>query len=276
MFNKRFFLILGLLLLILIPFVSSAVPVQLNVNTEQGINVFYPKFEYVSQNASFTLHLHTSNISNGYPLANTDVDCFLHLYNPDGSHTFESNVLGKNANGWDHEISLTEGNFSEIGIHAFYIWCNSTIIGGQANGVFMVTESGVEITEGRSNLIIGLLIILVFFLFISLYALFNVEDYKGKLALYWVSHVLMILITFVGWQVGVEGLLGGMALTGVFRIMFWIFTVAVVPMIILSLVWIFYIHLFNEHFEKLIDKGYDSETAFAMAKKKSGGWFYGK
>jgi len=49
------------------------------------------------------------------------------------------------------------------------------------------------------------------------------------------------------------------------------------PMIFLSLAWIVYIHTFNEHFEKLIDKGHDTESAFRMAKKKSrGGWFNGK
>ena len=47
-------------------------------------------------------------------------------------------------------------------------------------------------------------------------------------------------------------------------------------MVILSGAWIFYIHTFNEHFEKLIDKGMDTESAFRMAKKKRGGWFAGK
>jgi len=67
-----------------------------------------------------------------------------------------------------------------------------------------------------------------------------------------------------------------MALTGIFRVMFWIFTVAVLPMIILSISWIVYIHTFNEHFQKLVDKGEDTETAFKMASKKRGGWFGGQ
>jgi hypothetical protein len=47
-------------------------------------------------------------------------------------------------------------------------------------------------------------------------------------------------------------------------------------MFFLSIAWIFYIHTFNEHFEKLISKGEHPETAFRMAKRKSGGWLHGK
>lgn len=141
---------------------------------------------------------------------------------------------------------------------------------------FGITEGGVILTEGRSTLVVGLLLTLVLFLFISLFAMFSVENYIAKFSLYWVSHLLLVLISFVAWQVGVEGLLGGTALTGIFRIMFWVILLAVLPMIFISMAWIFYIHAFNEHFQKLVDKGMDTESAFKMAKKKSGGWFNGK
>lgn len=141
---------------------------------------------------------------------------------------------------------------------------------------YLVTESGVEITQQRASSSVALLGILFVLLLISLYALFTVENYIGKFALYWVSHLLFLLITFVGWQVGVEGILGGVALTGIFRIMFWVSIVAVIPMLFLSLAWVFYIHAFNEHFEKLINKGYDTESAFKMTNKKRGGWFSGR
>lgn len=278
MFNKKLitngcFL---LIFLMIITFVSGAVPVQLNINTDTGINVFYPKFDYVQKDASFTLYLHTSNITNGLPISNTNLDCFLYLYDVDGSHTLESKVLEKDSNGWEHKITLSSGNFSNVGIHGFYIWCNATEIGGSAHGIFTVTEGGIEITGGRSILVMSLLGLLTFFLLLSLLCMFKIEHYIGKFALYWVSHVLIIIITFIGWQMGVEGLLNGMALTGVFRIMFWIFTIAVIPMVLLSLAWIFYIHAFNEHFQKIIDKGENPEEAFKIAKRKQGGWFNGQ
>lgn len=167
---------------------------------------------------------------------------------------------------FQYTLNLTDG------IYYFYIASDN----GTYTSSFISTESGVEITEGRSNLAIGLILILVFLLFISLYFVFSFEHYIGKFIFYWVTHILLLLITFSGWQMGVEGLLSGMALTGIFRILFYFFTLAVFPMMVFSGVWIFYIHAFNEHFQKLLDKGEDGETAFRMAKEKRGGWIYGK
>lgn len=272
MYNRKY--MLGIVVLFFIISFVSAIPPQTIVNTgDVGLNIFYPQLDYIKQNEDFTFHIHVSNISNGLSLPNTNISCSMHLYNTVGLHTYEDG-LNKDGNLWDHEITIMGGNFSDVGLHSFYIWCNNSQIGGEAKASFSVTESGVEITEGRSILIIGLMGILFLFVFASLFALFSIENYMVKFISYWISHVLMILISFVGWQIGVEGLLVGTALTGIFRIMFWIFLVGMFPMILLSIVWIFYIHAFNEHFQKLIDKGETPETAFAITNKKRG-WRYG-
>lgn len=139
---------------------------------------------------------------------------------------------------------------------------------------FSINEGGVEITDAGSTLAIGLLAILVIFLIGGLFGFFATENYIGKLVFYWISHILIVLISFVGWQIGVEGILGGTALTGIFRILFWVFTVAILPMIFVSLAWIVHIHAYNEHFQKLIEKGVDTEEAFRMTTKKKG-WMNG-
>jgi len=183
--------------------------------------------------------------------------------------------IGMDKNGYDFTYNYCNNNQSG---DYFYTVCGDPTNKDPCKTYsYVVTESGVEITQQRSSSSIALLGILFLLLLVSLYALFTVENYIGKFALYWASHLLFILIAFIGWQIGVEGILGGVALTGVFRIIFWVLTVSVLPMIFLSIAWIVYIHTFNEHFEKLIDKGHDTESAFRMAKKKSrGGWFNGK
>ncbi len=196
----------------------------------------------------------------------SDGDIYFTLINQDFQKVVDHENTTKQNGYFFYPVNLTGGSYT-------YFLSSDT---DYYSSSFEVTESGVETTEGRSFLIIGLLTLLIFLLFISLYALFNVDQYIGKFALYWTSHVLMIIISFVAWQIGVEGLLGGLALTGVFRIMFWILTIAVLPMIILSGAWIFYIHTFNEHFEKLIEKGGNTEDAFRMANRKTKGWFGGR
>lgn len=141
---------------------------------------------------------------------------------------------------------------------------------------FEVTPNGVNLTMGRSILYIGILFILFIFLIISIIGTFNIENYIGKFTLYWCSHLLFTLYTFSVWQITEGFLIGFVGLGGIFKVLFYFSIFAVLPMIILSGVWIFYIHAFNEHFQKLLDKGEDPETAFAMAKKKRGGWMNGQ
>lgn len=159
--NKLFlFLIVSLFL---VSFVVAAPAVKSVQTNNAGYQIFYPQFESVKQNTGFTLHLHVSNISNGYPLTNNLVSCYLHLYNSSGKHTFESRILGKDSGGWDHEIYIAPGNFSDLYSHSFYIWCNGSAFGGEAKGTFEVTPTGFIGTLGfyLLLLIISLMLIII-------------------------------------------------------------------------------------------------------------------
>ena len=141
---------------------------------------------------------------------------------------------------------------------------------------FDITPTGFSPNIARGIMGIGLLLILIIFFIFSLVGLFVIEDYKGKFALYWVCHILIVGITFIAWHMAIENLRNGNAIAGIFKVFFYVSTISVFPMVILSLAWIIYIHTFNEHFQRLIDKGEDTETAFRMASKKRNWWFHGK
>lgn len=166
-----------LLILILLPFISSVPPTQTNVNIENGLQIFFPAFDFAKQDQGFSLHVHVANLSNGFPLFNTDIDCFLHLYNSSGKHTYQ-NGLAKDSNGFDHGVFIEAGNFSDLGLHAFYMWCNDSTIGGEARGVFEVTPTGVEFTQAESNSYLVIVISLIAFLIASLYG-FITLPYKN-------------------------------------------------------------------------------------------------
>lgn len=102
------------------------------------------------------------------------------------------------------------------------------------------------------------------------------ENYIGKFTLYWVAHLFFIVGTFSIWQFTQGYAIAYVGLAGIWKVLFYFSIGAVVPMVFLSMAWVFYIHTFNEHFEKLVDKGVDPEEAFKIAKKKSGGWFSGR
>lgn len=144
----------------------SAVPPQSDItstNLDTGYQLFHPQYDYVPANTDFKLHVHVSNKSTGIPLSNNDVDCYIHIYSPTGSHEFESGAMGKDSNGWDHEITLDKANFSDLGIHAYFIWCNDTAFGGESFGVFEVTNYGKDLSIGFYIilLILSLLLIII-------------------------------------------------------------------------------------------------------------------
>lgn len=274
MYNKKIIMsgIFLLLIVFSLSFINSAPPVTQVKNFPDGYTIVEAQQPTLETGKNHTYYFFLYNYSSGKIIDNSSVNCSFYLADEFGNLILKRQVeyVGDY---WEREISGE--NLSKAGFYSYGINCQNDY-GGALAGNFQVLEDGTEITEAKSTLIISLLGVLVLFLFGSLYGLFKVEDYRGKLAFYWVSHLLLILISFISWQIGVEGLLDGFALTSIFRIMFLFFTISAFPMVILSIVWIVYIHTFNEHFQKLIDKGNDPETAFSLTKKKKGGWLHGK
>lgn len=170
-------------------------------------------------------------------------------------------------------------NTSTISDDPYTVYGEGDISGtpiGFSNIIFRITENGINADKLSASGIASILFILCLFLLIAIFFLVSIDNYIGKFVCYWISHLLLVLITFVAWQFGVEGIFGGVALTGIFRVLFLVVTIAVVPMVFLSVAWVVYIHLYNEHFQKLIDKGMSTEEAFSITNKKKGGWFNGK
>jgi len=136
--NKIFlFLMVGLLCLTVV----SAVKPTTTVN-ENGYQLFISDFETIKQHSNYKTHIHLSNISNGLPLVNTDADCFIHIYDDSGNHTFKGQ-LGLDSNGYEWDLFIAPGNFSKLGQHFVYIWCNSSDFGGEAKGSFEVVSTGI-------------------------------------------------------------------------------------------------------------------------------------
>jgi len=271
--HKNQLIFLSFLFILSLTLVSTAPPVTEVQQFQEGYTIVESKHEYLKLNTDYVYNFFVYNASNGVLIDNSTVVCTFSLANDSGNILFSSNATYFSGGYW--QMNILGSNFTNTGSYPYGVSCQNDF-GGSLSGIFVLNEAGVEMTQARSILVMGLMMLLLLLLLSGLFSLYYVENYIGKFALYWVCHVLLIVITFIGWQVSVEGLLDGMGFTGIFRIMFWVLTLAVLPMIILSGTWIFYIHTFNEHFQKLIDKGEDAETAFKIANRKGGGWFNGQ
>ena len=257
----------------LIGFVSAIKSTQVNTGSE-GLEIFYPQFEVIEQYQTFNLHIHISNISNGYVFNNTQTDCFLHLYNRTGDHTLERNTpLLKDGNKYDHELFIDSGNFSSLGLHAFLIWCNSTDgsgFGGEAKGSFEVTPSGFIFSESQSILYICLFFVLFSVFMITLFVIdklpkYNQQDEEGRILSVSYLKYFRPVLWFLEWMLFVGSLYISSNLAFAYlneqlfaKVLFTLFkiTFGITPIIVIVwMTWIFVNMFHDKQFQQMLNRG---------------------
>lgn len=245
MYDKKIFLMFCMILLIGISFISAS---TINIG------------DYVvtaEQGKCFNIPSYCDNCT----AMNITI-----LY-PNGTEVVTDGVMTTN-DGFHYNYSFCDTN--ETGRYWFFYHYIEGDYPQTDGSWIIVNPSGYTLRDAQAIIYFGILSMLLFLLIISLFGTFKVENYIGRFALYWVTHLLFITWTFSVWQVADAFLIGYIGLAGIFKILFYVSIFASFPMLILSLAWIFYIHTYNEHFEKLIKKGEDPESAFRLMDKKKG------
>jgi hypothetical protein len=242
-----------------------------NVNIQSGYTIYYPEFEYVKQDASFTLHVYASNRSTSLILPNTDVGCYLRLFNSSGLSTYDSGVMNKTL-GNRHTLYIAPNNFSELGQHSYFIWCNSTAFGGEASGLFEVTPTGKMLNSSQTAILLSGLILLVILFIINIGVIPMLpsgdnRDEEGTLIsinqlkylrgiLYLTAYFLLIGIVFVGANITLaysgETFIGGVLFT-MFRLLFGF----ALPIIVLWFIYLFYSIFQDKQMKGYLERGLD-------------------
>ena len=271
MSNKKLMILMfGLLL---ISCVSAVKPIT-SITTDAGYLIEPVGKDYIKTGENHSFEIHVFNKSTGLPIT-TGITCYMHLYNETGKHQFEQ-LKTTVDHDFDYGFDLIGNNFTERGEYQIKYQCNSSAFGGGTEIFFWVDDYGEELTVANIiNFSFSMGFMMILFL-IALFGLFKSENYIVKFTLYWVVHVLFIIGTFSMWQFQQGYAISWVGFAGVWSIMFYVSIFSVLPMMVLSGAWVLYIHTFNEHFQRLVDKGEDPETAFTMAKKKRGGWINGQ
>ena len=142
--------------------VSAAIAVQVNVNTNRGLDISYPKDQIVKINTPFQLNLHVFNSSNGLIVDNSTTNCSLHLYQVNGSHRWIGN-FNYDLEDKDFYLIIDKNNFTLEGSHAYEINCLAEEIGGFASGTYDVTQNGKARPEGIVKVIFFAFFIIILF-----------------------------------------------------------------------------------------------------------------
>jgi len=162
-----FFIIV--LSLIVMPLINSQQPTQtqINVNTEIGLDIIFPKFNPLKVNNDFNFNIQVFNRSTSLELDNSTTNCSFHLINSSGNHIFISDPLSYDNvhNHW--QVIVKGGNFSQIEEMSYIVDCTYlNSISGFASSDFEVTPTG-TILETPESLLYIIILITTFILFLG-------------------------------------------------------------------------------------------------------------
>ena len=127
---------------------------------------------------------------------------------------------------------------------------------------------GIGLTDGASSNFNNAMYFLMTLFVLALIGIFVVDGYIGKFALYWVCHVLFVIGTFSVWQFNYGYTIGYEGMAGIFKILFYTSIIAIFPLVLLSLAWIFYIHTMNDTIKGFMERGMPEDEAHERAKVK--------
>jgi len=273
MLNKRSLFAFLFISLFFISFASAKPPVTTEFVGDSNLVVEANVFEYYPINEGATVFIHVFNKSNGVMLDDAEVDCDVELTSKNGSLVFSGVPTFS-----DHHWVMTRPStvVTERGKYALIIHCNSTSIDGYKTFFFEANEFGEGLDIAHSFKFNSAMFFMLVLFMMAIAGLIFSEHYIAKFAFYWVAHLIFIAGNFCIWQfnIGYTTTFTGMA--SVWKIMFYLGVWSVLPMVILSMAWILYLHAYNENFEKVIKNGGNTEEAFRIADKKSSGWFNGR
>lgn len=268
MFKKLFILMFALLLIF--PLVNADPPITSEFVGDTGLAIETNIQEYYKINEGAEIHIHVFNRTNGARLSGDVVSCEVELADPNGTLIMTGNPTVDDGH---FHMSRPPNIITEAGMYALTIVCNDSTTGGYTTHYFKATIYGEGLTEGRSiNFNFGMLFLMILFL-MALIGTFKIENYIGKFVCYWITHVFFIVGTFSVWQFNIGHSVATSGLAGIFKVLFYTSTIAVFPMILLSIVWIFYIHTMTDEVKSLMDRGMNSEEAWDRAKTSKKGWF---
>ena len=158
----RKFLPFFIFILVLSSFAYAQPPFQTGSSLTSGLDIVTTPYDYVKQNRDFEANFHVFNKSNGIPMDNKSVDCWLDLYNHSGDEIFGEQITSYS--GFDFSIKIGAGNFSYLGQYAWIVQCNTSYNGGFLNSLYQVTPDGKapeETYEATGSIAITIFIMII-------------------------------------------------------------------------------------------------------------------
>lgn len=268
MFKKNFNLFLFFLIVILVTtsLVQSAPPVTQIQEFAEGFIIEGSPQEYLTQNQDYQYNFFVFNISNGVKVTNTSVSCIFYLADDSGAVIYYSHVP-YNSPGY-FGLTISGGNFSRLGHYGYGTNCNSSIMGGSTVSFFEVSPSGYEATTGRAIIDIGLLLMLLCFFIIVICLFISFDNLLNRVGMIGLGYLLLIAMTFIGWQLANDFLLSAPFIVIFLRLLFIILIICALPLFMGAIAWYFLMLFKIKEIERLMGKGMSYNDAERRQRRK--------
>lgn len=266
---KRF-LVLSLFCLILlmsVGLISSKIPSVITTN-DYGLRISYPNSGFLKQNTDLSIRFWVYNITDGKLLTNTTINCTYNLLNVSGTNKWRIASpqikfgIPSNPSACQNcfNLDIIKGNFSYVGYYTYQIRCQGQTIGGYTSGDYILTGTGLDLTEGRAIIYLSMILFLLFFLTLIIICAFklpsgNDRDESGQLininnlkylksVLLFFAYLVLISIFFISSNI-VGGYLGETLFFSFLFIFFRILLGLLLPIVVIWFVWIF-VNIFQD------------------------------
>ena len=172
-------------------------------------------------------------------------------------------------------IALSDVEMSKSGTYYYQSYCDTSLNGiyivtgfGDPDGTvevwsydFTITPNGEEVTVGKAIFYVGLLFVLLFFLALCVLSFANFDNLLNRVGMIGLGYLLLISITFIGWNMAGDFLTSSPFLVEMLRILFWILIVGLFPLVIGGFAWYFIMLFKIKEIERLMDRGIDRDEA---------------
>jgi len=242
--------------------VSAVPPVQSTIVAEKGLEIEITVMNYIQQNADHSFRFRVYNASNNAFMGGDQVNCSFGLIGKNGIPIYQ--VPDVTPTGYVFIVNVDGGNFSQLGSYHQGINCQTD--DGSAGGVktssFEVNGYGEQLDTAHSIKFNSAMLFMMILFLLALAGIFGFENITGKFACYWIAHILFVVGTFSMWQfnMGYTTTFTGMA--GVWKVMFYVSTIAMLPMMIMSIAMMIVYYTTGKEVQRLIDKGMPEAEAY--------------
>jgi hypothetical protein len=182
----------------------------------------------------------------------------------------------------DSSMVLLNLGMEKNGVNYNYTYCSVNQTGnyivttcGDKDGTFQcasydftVTPNREIATSGSAIFYIGIMAVLVIFLIMAIYTFMNTTGLLTKVGMFGLGYLLLIAITFIGWNMAQDFITSSPFIISMLNILFIVLVVGFFPLIIGGFVWYFLMVFKIKEIENLMKHGMTEYDATERVKRR--------